>query len=521
MPISLSRRRFMTTTAAAAASSIPMIGSAATSGKESIVWPAIIVGSGYGGAVSAYHLTANKIPTLMLEMGKRWPHRDHPFHPMLTPGLSSIWLKSWNILPFGLNLPVPYYTGVLDRVDLPGKQVYVGRGFGGGSLVNGGMAVTPKRDYFRDILPRVSDQEMYERFYPLARGRLMVNSIDPAWFGRTDWYKFARVGIDQAQKAQFATAMVPNVYNFKFMRGEDEVPNHPRSALRGEVIMGNNYGKKSLDRTYLSMAEATGFLNVRDLTRVSTIRQTKNGEFELSIDQLNTDGSVASSSTLRCQRVFLNAGSLGTTELLLRSRSSGDLPNLVDSLGEGWGDNGNIMTGRAFTSATGASQSSIPVLGIDNWNDPNYPFFAEVAPLPAGVELYTSLYLAITRNPNRGRLSLENGTGKLTLNWPDSNNAPAIASARHLVDRMNDANGGLYANLLFPSGTASGFTYHPLGGALLGSVTDYYGRVKGHKGLYVMDGSLLPGNVGVNPFLTITALAERNMEEVIKDFASV
>lgn len=59
------------------------------------------------------------------------------------------------------------------------------------------------------------------------------------------------------------------------------------------------------------------------------------------------------------------------------------------------------------------------------------------------------------------------------------------------------------------------FTYHPLGGAVLGKVTDVYGRVRGNPGLYVTDGSLVPGMLGVNPFLTITALAERLMDDVI------
>ena len=516
MTTNISRRHFMLTTAAMAG--LPIVGRGVAAETPNVVWPAIIVGSGYGGAVSAYHLAHHRIPTLIIEMGKRWPQSEHPFHPMLTPGQSSIWLKNWNILPFGVNLPVPYYTGVLDRVDLPGKQVYVGRGYGGGSLVNGGMAVVPKREYFREVFPCISDAKMYGYYYPLAQRRLKVNKIDPAWFDRTDWYKFARVGIEQAHNAKFKTSMVPNVYDFRFMQGEDEVPSHPRSALAGEVIMGNNYGKRSLDRTYLASAESTGYLAVQDLSRVVDVRQERNGEFTLSVEHLNTEGVVSSTSVLRCKRLLLSAGSLGTTELLLRARASGDLPNIPDSLGEGWGDNGNIMTGRGFVSATGASQSSIPVAGIDNWSDDKYPFFAEIAPVPTGVELYTSLYLAITRNPNRGRLLLENGNGKLSLDWPESNNQPAVASARHLVDRLNDANGGFYAYALFPSGTASGFTYHPLGGALLGSVTDHYGRVKGHKGLYVMDGSLIPGNVGVNPFLTITALAERNMSKIIKDF---
>jgi len=57
------------------------------------------------------------------------------------------------------------------------------------------------------------------------------------------------------------------------------------------------------------------------------------------------------------------------------------------------------------------------------------------------------------------------------------------------------------------------FTAHPLGGAVLGKATDNFGRVKGYEGLYVMDGAMINGNTGaVNPSLTISALAERNIE---------
>lgn len=63
-----------------------------------------------------------------------------------------------------------------------------------------------------------------------------------------------------------------------------------------------------------------------------------------------------------------------------------------------------------------------------------------------------------------------------------------------------------------------GGTAHPLGGAVLGKACDYYGRVKGYKGLYVVDGALIPGAAGaVNPSFTIAALAERCLEKVIPD----
>jgi cholesterol oxidase len=82
---------------------------------------------------------------------------------------------------------------------------------------------------------------------------------------------------------------------------------------------------------------------------------------------------------------------------------------------------------------------------------------------------------------------------------------------------MNDANGsGLDTNFI-KEGVSSKFTYHPLGGAVLNQSSDSYGRLKGYKNLYAIDGSMLPGTCAmVNPTLTITALAERCLEDILK-----
>lgn len=114
----------------------------------------------------------------------------------------------------------------------------------------------------------------------------------------------------------------------------------------------------------------------------------------------------------------------------------------------------------------------------------------------------------------------DESAGRAVLQWPKNGNESAIAAMRDMIDRLNAANGGAYAYSLFPTGFGSGWTYHPLGGALLGDVTDNYGRVRGNPGLYIMDGSLIHGVLGANPLLTITALAERNMDEIMAtDFA--
>jgi cholesterol oxidase len=84
-------------------------------------------------------------------------------------------------------------------------------------------------------------------------------------------------------------------------------------------------------------------------------------------------------------------------------------------------------------------------------------------------------------------------------------------------DRINQANATIYRYDLFGGNRnfADDFTYHPLGGCVLGRATDLYGRASGYSRLYVVDGSLIPGSTGVNPFVTITALAERNVARVI------
>ncbi|MFK0295843.1 GMC oxidoreductase [Streptomyces sp. NPDC090442] len=493
--------------------------------------PAVVIGTGYGAAVSALRLGEAGIPTLMLEMGQLWnkPAEDgNVFCGMLTPDRRSSWFKSRTEAPLGsflwldvINRNIDPYAGVLDRVHFDEMSVYVGRGVGGGSLVNGGMAVVPKRAYFEEVLPQVDAAQMYERYFPRANAALKVNHIDPAWFEETEWYQFARVSREQAGKAGLKTTFVPNVYDFDHMRREASGA-APKSALAGEVIYGNNHGKQSLDKTYLAAALGTGKVTIETLHRVTAIRQQADGSYVLSVVQSDANGTVVTHKEIACRHLFLAAGSLGSTELLVRARETGALPRLNSEVGEGWGPNGNIMTGRAnhIWNPTGAHQSSIPALGIDDWDNPAAPVFAEIAPMPAGVETWVSLYLAITKNPERGTFVYDKATDRAVLRWTRAQNAPAVEAARSLFDRINKANTTMYRYDLFGpqlKNFSDDFCYHPLGGCVLGKATDGYGRVAGYRNLYVTDGALIPGSIGVNPFVTITALAERNVERIIAE----
>jgi cholesterol oxidase len=491
--------------------------------------PAIVIGSGYGAAVAALRLGQAGIRTLVLEMGRAWttPGADGKiFCSTREPDERSMWFKTRTEAPLAtflwldvVNQDISSYPGVLDRVRYANMSVFLGRGVGGGSLVNGSMAVTPLQSYFAEQFPTVDTAEMYSTYFPRARSMLGVNTIDPAWFESTEWYRFSRISRAHAAKAGLRTTFVPSVYDFGHMQRE-AAGTATRSALAGEVIYGNNHGKKSLDKTYLAAALGTGNVTIHTMERAGGIRRLSDGTYVVTVDRIDATGAVVETKEYGCTYLFLGAGSVGTTELLVRARAKGTLPALNAGVGAGWGSNGNVMLGRAnhLWDTVGANQSTMPVMGIDDWANTANPVFAEIAPLPTGLEHWVSLYLAITKNPERASFTYDAASDSAKLGWSAAQSAVSSSMAKKLFDRINSANSTMYRYDLFGSSNkvfADDFTYHPLGGCVLGRATDDYGRVKGYSKLYITDGSLVPGSIGVNPFVTITALAERTMARVL------
>ncbi|MET9471195.1 MULTISPECIES: GMC oxidoreductase [unclassified Streptomyces] len=533
-PKGVSRRRFITGTGsilgavALAGHSTPAqagVGSAAAPIDSGAHVPALVIGTGYGGSVAALRLAQSGVDVHMIEMGMAWdtPGPDGKiFANTTSPDSRSYWLRTRtkqplsNFLGFPIDKNVTRSTGILDAEEFSGITVYQGRGVGGGSLVNGGMAVTPKRENFGAVLPSVDADEMYGIYYPRANAGLGVGTIDPAWFETAACYQYARVGRKHAQRAGFPFVFVPTVYDWDYMK-QEEAGTVPRSALAGEILYGNNYGKKSLQKTYIDRIRATGRVAISPLHKVTSVAPATGGGYTVVIDQIDTGGATTATKTVTADRVFFAAGSVGTSKLLVKLKATGALPGLNDEIGKGWGDNGNVMCGRAnhLWDPTGSLQASIPTGGIDNWAAGGA--FAEVAPLPTGIETFASFYLSITKNPNRAEFTWNAATGKVDLSWQTAWKQPSIDAARTIFDRINQKEGTIYRTDLFGTYKIWGdhLTYHPLGGAVLNRATDNYGRLHGYSGLYVIDGSLIPGNTSVNPFVTITALAERNIEKII------
>ncbi|MDT7786614.1 MAG: cholesterol oxidase [Pseudonocardiales bacterium] len=521
-----SRRTFITGTGSilGAVALGGLAGTAKAAISDAAVVPALVIGTGYGGCVTALRLAQAGVDVHMIEMGMAWdtPGPDGKiFANTTTPDQRSFWLRTRtkqpisNFLGFPIDKDVPRYTGILDAEEFSGITVYQGRGVGGGSLVNGGMAVTPRREFFGEVLPSVNPDEMYNVYYPRANAELGVSLIDPAWFDTTPAYQYARVGRKHAQRSGFPFVYVPNVYDWNYMKQEAD-GTATKSALAGEILYGNNYGKKSLQKTYLQKIRATGRVTISPLHRVTSVTPASGG-YTVTMEELNTTGGVVATKSVTAAKVFFAAGSVGTSKLLTKLKATGALSNLNGEIGQGWGDNGNVMVGRAnhLWDPTGALQSSIPTAGIDNWAAGGA--FAEVAPLPTGIETYASFYLSITRTPSRAQFSWNAAAGKADLNWQTAWKQTSINAAKSIFDKINAKEGTIYRTDLFGVYKTWGdhLTYHPLGGAIINKATDNYGRLRGYSGLYVMDGSLIPGTTTVNPFVTITALAERNVEKII------
>lgn len=519
--------------------------------------PVVLIGTGYGNAVTALRLAEKGLNVVMLEMGQLWNEQGSDgkvFSPTMNKNWDwakarwnnkvdgrSMWNRTATAAPVreyvgvSTSYNIDRYAGVLDLIEYDNNhtmKVYAGRGVGGGSLVNGAMAVTPSRKSFEEVFPQVNADEMYKKdgYFDRANKNLKVNHVDPAWFEdkNTKCYQFARVSRDSAEATPAyngKTMFVPTTYDLNYLKKE-QAGTVPRSALDQEVIFGNNAGKNSLDKTYLAQAVGTGRVSIYTLQQVVDIKELSDsdgGGYELTVCSLNKNlnPSAYTYLPLKCDALFLGAGSCGTSELLVRAQHKGTLPKLASNsaIGHGWGNNGNIMGARFNWKMTGDLQSTMPLMGINDWDNRNNPVFCEITPLPVGLDHMVSMYLAITKTPSRSSFTYDTATNKVNLAWNLDKNSYSLQSAMQFLDKINASQRTGYCYDLFGTGRAfaDNFTYHPLGGCVLGKATDDYGRIKEYQRLYVTDGSLIPGVLGVNPFVTITALAERNIERIIAE----
>lgn len=505
---------------------------AATDGRPH--YEAIVIGSGYGGGVTALRLGQAGKSTLILEKGRLWNAADEDgkrFSRMLPPDTRAGWFTEIPpslVTSFqGISIedvvarnasPQPIQAGICEKVDYGAHSVFRGIGVGGGSLVNAAIAAVPTESQIRETFPDIDPAEFLGTYIERAKSSLRISYRDMDWFEQAPCFQYARVGRKYAEAAGYGVDYNGSAYSFDYLKKEaaGEVP---RSSLNFEQEYGSNYGRfGSVDQTYIADALATGRVTLKPLTEVTDIEREPNGEWLVRTREIDRWGKVVEQSEVVGKQLYLNAGVLGTNKLLLRARDTGKLPDLSTEIGRGYGNNGDLMVAHALADddPAGVDQSLMGMINLDGRDDPDNPVYASIFSIPLPVETHALGYYVMVKTGDRGTITYDAAGDAINIDWPEQFTDNQIGRAQQVFDRVTQANGVTYRDDFFGGKTFAAHTVHPMGGCVRGVATDGYGRVNGYDNLFVNDGSLLPGHLGCNPYMTITALAERNIEAILQ-----
>ncbi len=516
----------------------------------------IVVGSGFGGAVAAYRLAEAGARVLVLERGRRWTRDTYPRKP------SDPWV-------FEHTQPEKY-NGWLDLRLYRRMAIAQGAGVGGGSLCYSSVVMEANPERFSYGWPPEISYDELAPYYERVRRMLGVEPIPS--------------GQQTARHALLRRAAEKLGYSDRFMSVPLAVSFDPEwhyglpDAIDGRhskhftnaqgqeqgtcVHLGNCdlgcdvQAKNTLDLNYIPAAEQHG-AEVRPLHLVRSLEPTDTG-YRVVFDRIQDKGLIRDSE--RAERVVIAAGSLGSTELLLRCRDQArTLPKISKVLGQHWSPNANFLTPDIYRSASQVRQSIGPTISaglefmdgridgqcffIEDDGFPNLLLNAITAKLQTnGLSLFGWLLRSHLQRGFRkanplGHVMLWLGEGldaadgelslgrrwwwpwqqELKLAWDPRRSEAVIDAIVAMHRRLSEASGGKLYVPLYWRLLRTLVTVHPLGGCAMGSmpeegVVDHRGEVFGYRNLYVADGAILPGPIGRNPSMTIAALAERISE---------
>jgi cholesterol oxidase len=505
---------------------------------------ALVIGSGFGGAVTSCRLAEKGYRVLVLERGRRWDPTNFPRKP------EDPWV-------FDPHNPVTRH-GWFDFRIFRHMTVVQGAGVGGGSLVYANISIPAKRATFDSGWPAEITFDELGEYHARVGQMLNVNRVPPKqWPERTKLLKEA------ANNAGFGDKFEPLELAVRF--DEDwnyQLPN-PHAVARS-VMNDNGHGKvqgtcvhlgncdigcdvnarNTLDLNYLAEAEKCG-TEIRPL-HLATGIEPHDGGYRVRFNRMDSGTMVPGSATARL--VIVAAGSLGSTELLLRCRAAQTLPALSSRLGLGWSSNGDFLTpaihpfrrvdashGPTITAAInlldrGADGRDVFIEDggfpnmLDNLlrrqaaNPPTDPFARTIVeslrPLLSANLLtdHVMPWFAQARDAADGRLFLKNG--QLDLDWDVTKSKKTIDAVVHMHQRLAQVTQGMALTPLTWTTTHDLITPHPLGGCNMAAtadagVVDHKGEAFDHRNLFVADGAIVPKAIGLNPSRTIGALAER------------
>lgn len=536
----LSRREFLGGAAAsAAAATVPGTAQSAptqiplTRSEERVV----VIGSGFGGGISALRLAQAGVPVLVLERGRWWktgPNAEtfpHAAVPDKRDLFYSIWPQKNN-----RRVGISPYVGLLEPVVGRNMTAICPTGVGGGSLVYQGMTVQPSEEVFTSCFPAGIDyKEMNDIYYPRVAAMLHAQTA-PDELINSPTYKAARTFAKNVKAAGYALSKIPMPIDWNYalaeLRGEMK-----QSYTNGDCALGvNNGGKFSVDVTYIAEAMATGLVRIEAQHNVTAIARAENGGWEVHVDRTDERGTILEQKIISTRSLILSAGSINTSRLLVAAKARGLISDLPDGVGEGYGTNGDqIYIWRNPQEDPGAPQGGPVIYGSFDWDNtdvantviqastpPGSKYIGAVVnpalipaavQMPAEAKVHSTMLVGFGVSPDRGKFVYNPDRNRVELHWPANGDAAIAARIRERVVKIaGPGSKVINTNRIVNS------TWHSLGGACIDVVCDLEGRVKGQTGLYVLDGALMPGTTcAANPSMTIAAVVERAMDRIVQN----
>ncbi|MEV0320107.1 GMC oxidoreductase [Streptomyces sp. NPDC050658] len=527
----------------------------------------IVVGSGFGGSVSALRLTEKGYRVGVLEAGRRFTRDSLP-------------KNSWDLKNY-LWAPALGLYGI-QRIHLLGNvMVLAGAGVGGGSLNYANTLYVPPAPFFND--PQWKDitdwQDELSPYYEQAKRMLGVR-LNPTTtpsdvhlkataqaMGVGDSFHMAPVGVffgDEQDASGSSTAKPGQEVPDPYFGGAG--PSRKACTECGECMTGCRHGaKNTLNENYLYLAEKAGAV-IHPMTSVVSLTEDSRGGFAVATLPTN-EKRKGKGRTFTARRVVVAAGTYGTQTLLHRMKDSGLLPRISPKLGALTRTNSEALVGaqttdRRYRKAHGGTKPDFTKgVAITSSIHPNenthiepvrygkksnamggmtilqVPFSAKarVSGWVGNVAKHPWLMLRSLSNRRWSERTIiglvmqsldnslityrkEKGIGKGLLTARQGHGAPNPTQIREATEAATllakEINGFAGSNVGELMGTP--LTAHFLGGCPIGDsadsgVIDPYHRLYGHPGISVVDGAAVSANLGVNPSLTITAQAERAM----------
>lgn len=524
------------------------------------VYDFVIVGSGFGGSVSALRLAEKGYRVLVLEQGRRFADADFP-------------RTNWHIWNY-LWLPALRLHGFMQLTFLKEAMVLHGCGVGGGSLVYANVLMEPDAELFEDPeWQRLADWHAVLRPHYATARRMLGVTLTPK-LARAD-----EILREVAESYGLGETFRPTEVGVFFGEPGVERPDPyfggegpPRAGCQfcGGCMVGCRHNaKNTLVKNYLFLAERRG-AQIRPESRVTGIYLDRldSGERRFVVEYRRSTRTWARREAVAAGQVIVAAGTLGTLDLLFRCREEiRSLLSLSPRLGEQVRTNSEALLGAGARGVTIDFSEGIAISAdarvdaVTHVQPVRYPKGSSFMRLLAGplIEARHQPFwkrlgkatLAILRHPLDFLRSLVGGRWAerttillvmqrvenfMNLRWrrpkvfllpkgmraerdptrPVPGEIPlAHRVVRDFADRVDGVPMGNFPETLFDMAA----TAHLTGGCPMGlsadeGVVDPECRVHNYPGLYVIDGTVLPANPGINPSLTITALAEYAMSHI-------